>query len=156
MARGPDARRRPINTIDRMQDQSASGWLKLVGRSDWRLPDAWAIERRELLGEVRFSELHPPDPIQRGDQLVYHAVVDRRIIAVVDDEASRDPHPPEWAKQWPLIRKVRPVQRVPRVSQGPSTDGLGELADLMYQGYVPLAPSQLRIAKELLMRAGAR
>jgi hypothetical protein len=142
-----------------MQEQSVNGWLKLVGRSDWRLPDAWAIDRKELLSEVRFSELHPPDAIQRGDRLVYHAVVDRRIIAIVavtDDEASCDPHPPEWAKQWPLIRKVHPLLRVPRVSQGPSTDGLGELPDLMHQGYVPLAPSQLYIAEELLMKAGAR
>jgi hypothetical protein len=136
-----------------------TAWLKLIGTSDWRVPDAWAIERKELLGEVRVSERHPPDPVQRGDQLVYHAVGDRQIIAIVevrDDEASRDPHPPEWAKQWPLIRKVRPILRVPRVSQGPSTDDLGELPDLMHQGFVPLTREQLQTAERLLTRAGAR
>ncbi len=134
-------------------------WLKLIGTSSWRVPDAWAIERKELLSEVRFSETHPPDPIQRGDCLVYHTVGDRRIIAIVevrDDEASRDPHPPEWAKQWPLIRKVRSISRVPRVSQGPSTDSLGELPDLMHQGFVPLTPEQFQTAERLLIQAGAR
>jgi hypothetical protein len=134
-------------------------WLKLIGTSHWRVPDAWAIERKELLSEVRFSETHPPDPVQRGDHLVYHAVGDRRIIAIVevrDDEASRDPHPPEWAKQWPLIRKVRSILRVSRVSQGPSTDGLGELPDLMHQGFVPLTPGQFQTAERLLIQAGAR
>jgi hypothetical protein len=134
-------------------------WLKLIGTSNWRVPDASAIERKELLSEVRFGETHPPDPVQRGDHLVYHAVGDRRIIAIVevrDDEASRDPHPPEWAKQWPLIRKVRSILRVPRVSEGPSTDGLGELPDLMHQGFVPLKPEQFQTAQQLLIRAGAR
>lgn len=37
-------------------------WLKLIGTSSWRVPDAWAIERKELLSELRFSETHPPDP----------------------------------------------------------------------------------------------
>lgn len=136
-----------------------NGWLKLVGRSDWRLPDAWAIERKELLREVRFSETHPPDPIVRGDRLVYHAVVDCHLIAiveVVDDEATRDPHPPEWAKQWPLIRQVRPIVRVSRVSQGPATGALGDVPDLMHQGFVPLSAAQLQTAEKLLTMSGAQ
>jgi hypothetical protein len=89
---------------------------------------------------------------------VYHTVGDRRIIAIVevrDDEASRDPHPPDWAKQWPLIRTVRPTLRVARVSQGPSTNDLGELPELMHQGFVPLTSEQLQTAERLLAQAGA-
>jgi hypothetical protein len=133
-------------------------WLKLVGTVDRQLPPAWGIERKDLLHEVRFSELHPPDPISRGDRLVYHAVGHQRIVAIVealDDEASRDAHPSEWEKQWPLILRVQPLLRISRVSAAPVTSSLGELPDLTHQGFVPLTDSQLQSAERLLCDAGA-
>lgn len=86
-------------------------WLKLIGTSERNAPEAWVIERKDLLRESRFSERNPPDPISRGDRLVYHAVGWQRLIAIVevlDDEPTRDPAPSEWEKQWPLILRVRP------------------------------------------------
>jgi hypothetical protein len=134
------------------------GWLKLVGTSDWQLEDPWVAQRRDLLREVRFGELHPPDPISRGDRLVYHAVGKQRFIAVMevrDDEPVRDPQPVEWEKRWPLILHVRPLLRVSRVSDGPLTSSLGELPDRTHQGFVPLADAQLSLAERLLREHGA-
>jgi hypothetical protein len=133
------------------------GWLKLVGTSQWQLPEAWGIERKDLLREVRFSELHPPESISRRDRLVYHAVGHQRIVALVevlDDEASLDPHPSEWEKQWPLILHVRPLVRIARVSWAPPTSSLGQLPDLVHQGFVPLTDAQLQTAERLLANAG--
>jgi hypothetical protein len=133
------------------------GWLKLVGTADWKLPELWAIERRDLLREARFSELHPPDPSSRGDHLVYHAVGYQRIVAVVevlDDEPSLDPHPSEWEKKWPLILRVQPLLRISRVSAGPLSSSLGELPDRSHQGFVPLTEAQLRLAEAQLQGAG--
>lgn len=131
-------------------------WLKLVGSSDWTLSEQWTIESKDLLREIRFGTAHPPSAISRGDRLVYHAVVHQRIVAIVevlDDEARLDPTPPEWAKRWPLIRRVRPLIKVRRLSQSPPTSGLG-IFDLSYQSYVPLSPAQLQTAEELLKKAG--
>jgi hypothetical protein len=134
------------------------GWLKLVGRTDWHLPDAWVGERKDLLREVRFSEVHPPDSISRGDRLVYHAVGHQRIVAIVevaDNEPCRDPHPSEWEKQWPLILAVRPLLRVSRVSRAPASSSIPELPDRTHQGFVPLTSAQLETAEQLLRNAGA-
>ena len=134
------------------------GWLKLVGTSDWQLSETWAMERDDLVREVRFGELHPPDPISRGDRLVYHAVGTQRIVAVVevlDDEPTRDSHPVEWEKKWPLILRVRPLLRVSRVSKGPLTSSLGALPDRTHQGFVPLTDAQLGMAEDLLRGVGA-
>ena len=132
-------------------------WLKLVGTSDWQLPDAWAVERKDLLREIRFSELQPPDPISRGDRLVHHAVGHQKLVAVVevlDDEASLDPHPNEWEKQWPLILRVRPLARDTRVSLSPPTSVLGALPDLAHKGFVPLVDAQLQLAEQAIAAAG--
>jgi hypothetical protein len=134
------------------------GWLKLVGTSEWQLPDAWGIDRKDLLREVRFSELHAPDPISRGDRLVYLAVGHKKIVALVevlDDEASLDPHPSGWEKQWPLIIRVRPLARVARVSNAPATSSLGPIPDLAHMGFVPLKDAQLELAEHVLLAAGA-
>jgi hypothetical protein len=134
------------------------GWLKLVGTVERQIPEAWGIERKDLLREVRFSEVHPPDPISRGDRLVYHAVGHQRMVAVVevlDDEPTRDSSPSLWEKQWPLILNVRPLLKIGRVSRSPSTDLLGDLCNLAHQGFVPLTDRQLRQAEALLREAGA-
>jgi hypothetical protein len=85
------------------------------------------MERSDLLKEIRFGERHPPTPIRRGDHLVYHAVGDRRLIAVVEVVSDEPRHDAtvEWEKQWPLVLDVRPVHKVGRVSQGPLTSTLG-------------------------------
>ena len=87
------------------------GWLKLIGASDFIVPDNWAFERPDLLKIVRFGEAHPPTPIGRGDHLVFHAVGHQRIVAVVevlDAEAKLDPAPKEWEKRWPLMLRSKP------------------------------------------------
>lgn len=133
-------------------------WLKLIGTAERNAPDAWTIERKDLLRESRFSERNPPDPISRGDRLVYHAVGWQRLIAIVevlDDEPTRDPAPSEWEKQWPLILRVRPLIKVRRISAAPSTHVLGDLYDLAHKGFVPLTPPQLTKAEEALRGVGA-
>lgn len=133
------------------------GWLKLVGTVDNELPEPWAIERKDLLSKVRFSEIHPPDPISKGDHLVYHAVGHARMLAIVDvldDQPTVDPAPFEWEKQWPLCLRVRPLLKIGRISQCPATAMLGELY-LSHQGFVPLTDPQLAKAKKLLLASGA-
>lgn len=49
-------------------------WLKLLGKTDWKMPDAWTQERPELLRYVRFGGDQPPAEISVGDRLVYYAV----------------------------------------------------------------------------------
>ena len=135
-----------------------NAWLKLVGTVDRTLPESWAIDRKDLLREVRLSEIHPPDPIHRGDRLVYHAVGHHRIVALVevlDDEPKLDPAPTEWEKQWPLILRVRPILKVGRISKAPATNLLGELYNLAHQGFVPLTAQQFERAEPLLKQAAA-
>jgi hypothetical protein len=137
---------------------SVRGWLKLVGATDFLLPENWAFERPELLKLGRFGEVHPPTPIARGDQLVFHAVGHQRIVALVevlDDQATIDPAPQDWEKRWPLMLRVRPRVKVRRVSKAPPTAALGELPDLAHQSYVPLTVVQLKTATELLEQAAA-
>jgi hypothetical protein len=134
-------------------------WLKLVGTVDWQLDEAWTAGRGDLLREVRFSEAHPPDPISRGDRLVYHAVGDQRIVAIVevlDDDPTVDSHPVDWEKRWPLIVRVRPLLRVSRVSQAPATSVLGSVPDRAHQSFVPLTDEQLTLAEKNLQSSGAR
>lgn len=136
-----------------------TGWLKLVGRSYWQLPEVWAGDRDDLLREVRFSEVHPPDPISRGDRLVYHAVGHQRLVAVVEVVAYEplvDEHPSEWEKQWPLILPIRPLVRVSRVSKSPASNLLGDLPDRTHQGFVPLKDEQLRLAEQLIAEAATQ
>jgi hypothetical protein len=118
-------------------------WLKLVGEADWK-PEHWVLKRSDLLREIRFGERHPPNPIRLGDHLIYHAVGDARLIAVmkvISSEARYDAAR-EWEKQWPLVLDVKPVLRVGRVSRGPPTSILRLKDDLRHQSFVPLTNSQ--------------
>jgi hypothetical protein len=133
-------------------------WLKLVGKVDWQVSEHWVMERSDLLKEIRFGDRHPPTPIRRGDHLVYHAVGHQRLIAVVEvlsDEARHDATV-EWEKQWPLVLDVRPVLKIGRISQGPSTSSLGLRDDFAHQSFLPLTESQYENALRLLRAAGAR
>lgn len=135
------------------------GWLKLIGASDFIVPDKWAFERPDLLKIVRFGEAHPPAPIRRGDHLVFHAVGHQRIVAVVevlDDEAKLDPAPKEWEKRWPLMLRVKTLVKVRRVAQAPPTAALGPLPDLAHQSFLPLTPAQLESATQLITKAGSQ
>jgi len=133
-------------------------WLKLVGAADWPVGEYWVMERSDLLREIRFGERHPPTPIRRGDHLVYHAVVDRRLIGVVEvcsDEARYDTSV-EWERAWPLVLDVSVVLKVGRVSQGPSTSELDLSDAFAHQSFLPLTPAQYEHAVRLLRAAGAR
>lgn len=133
-------------------------WLKLVGTTEMPMEEHWVQKRSDLLREVRFSELHPPDHIGDDDRLVYHAVGDARMIALVKPAGKprRDPSPPPWEAQWPIVLPVRVLLKVGRVSQGPATNLLTGLPDLKHQGLVALTPDQLAQAEQLLRDAGAR
>jgi hypothetical protein len=134
------------------------GWLKLIGATDFIVPDNWAFERPDLLKIVRFGETHPPTPISRGDHLVFHAVGHQRLVAVVevlDDEAQLDPAPQEWEKRWPLMLGVKALVKVRKVSQAPPTASLGPLPDLAHQSFLPLTPAQLEAATKLITKAGS-
>jgi hypothetical protein len=134
------------------------GWLKLIGATDFIVPENWAFERPDLLKIVRFGEAHPPAPIAQGDRLVFHAVGHQRIVALVevlDDEAQLDPAPKEWEKRWPLMLRVNALVKVRKVSHAPLTAALGELPDLAHQSFVPLTAGQLETAARLLEQAAA-
>jgi len=36
-------------------------WLKLLGKADWKMPDAWTYERPQLLRYVRLGGRSTPD-----------------------------------------------------------------------------------------------
>lgn len=133
-------------------------WLKLVGKSDWKVPEHWVLERSDLLREIRFGERHPPDRIALGDHLVYHAVGDGRLIAVmrVTSAEARYDATKEWEKQWPLVLDVKPVLRVGRVSKGAPTSILQLKSDLRHQSFVPLTDVQYEAAVAALRASGAR
>lgn len=132
-------------------------WLKLVGAADWPVPEHWVAQRSDLLHEVRFGRTHPPEAIALGDHLVYHAVGDRRLIAIVEvtDAEARD-LPRTGEERWPLVRAVRPVMKIGRVSQAPSTDILNLPDDLRNQSFVKLGRPQYEQASAALRAAGAR
>ena len=66
-----------------------------------------------------------------------------RLVEVLDDDATLDPHPSEWEKQWPLILRVCPLVRVSRVSRAPASSLIGYLPDQTHQGFVRLKDEQL-------------
>jgi hypothetical protein len=115
------------------------------------------MARSDLLTQVRFSEVHAPTPISRGDHLVYHAVGDRRIIAAVEvqSEVARYDATREWERQWPLVLDVRPLLKVGRVSQSPPTDVVGVKDDFAHQSFLPLTPVHYEAALDALRAAGA-
>jgi hypothetical protein len=132
-------------------------WLKLVGAADWLVPEHWVHERSDLLTEVRFGKRHPPDGISLGDHLVYHAVVDRRLIAVVE-VLSADPRydiAKEWEKRWPFVLDIRPLLKVGRVSEGPSTDILNLADSLFHESFLRLKPETYAVALKALKASGA-
>lgn len=133
-------------------------WLKLVGTVDWPVREHWVMERSDLLRSIRFGEAHPPTPIRRGDHLVYHAVLHRRLIAIVEvvsDEARYEPGP-DWERRWPWNLDVVTVRKVGRVSQGPDTALLGLTDDFAHQSFLPLTRQQYERAVQLLAAAGGR
>lgn len=135
-----------------------ASWLKLVGTVNWRVGEHWVKERSDLLREIRFGDAHPPTPIRQGDHLAYHAVGDRRLIAVVEVRSAKARYDTsdELERPWPWILDVRVLLKVGRVSQGPSTDLLGLTDDFAYQSFLRLAPAQYEHAVQALREAGAR
>jgi hypothetical protein len=135
-----------------------ASWLKLVGTIDWPVREHWVMERSDLLEKIRFGDAHPPIPIRRGDQLVYHAVLHRRLIGIVEvrsDEPRYEPEP-DWERRWPWVLDVVPILKVGRVSQGPSTSLLDLTDDFAHQSFLPLTTNQYDRAVRLLRVVGAR
>lgn len=133
-------------------------WLKLVGKSDWPVTEHWVQERSDLLKEIRFGDRHRPTPISAGDHLVYHAVGDRRLIAVVEVRSSEARYDDalEWERQWPWVLDVRPVVKVGRVSQGPPSSVVSLTESLAHQSFARLSQQQYDAALRALKEAGAR
>jgi hypothetical protein len=122
------------------------------------MSEHWVMERSDLLKEVRFGERHPPTPIKQGDHLVYHAVGDRKLIAVVEvrsDEPRYDASL-EWERQWPFVLDVAVVLKIGRVSLGPPTSVLGMTDDFAHQSFLRLGSAQYQTAVRALRAAGAR
>lgn len=144
-----------------VSDPEETPWLtgsSSSARADWKVPEHWVHERSDLLREIRFGERHPPDSISLGDHLVYHAVGDGRLIAImtVTSSEARYDAAREWEKQWPLVLDVKPTLRVGRVSTGPPTSVLGLNDDLRHQSFVPLTDTQYDAAVAALRGSGAR
>jgi len=100
-----------------------NAWLKLLGKTDWKMPDAWTHDRKELLHRVRFGGDAPPTEIVGGDRLVYYAVGWECFFAIAE-VISGEPYEPEvtheWEAQWPWafdIKIIKPILRTvpPRV-----------------------------------------
>jgi hypothetical protein len=130
-----------------------NAWLKLLGKADWKMPDAWTHDRKELLRRVRFGGETPPLEISAGDRLVYYAVGWECFFAVVE-VISGEPYEPavthEWEAQWPWAFNIKVIKKKPRLSDSPSILALGSTADRRHQGHVPLTAAQVKKAEQAL------
>jgi hypothetical protein len=112
-------------------------WLKLLGKADWKVPDAWSHKRPELLRYVRFGGKQPPTEIAAGDSLVYYAVGWERFFAIAE-VTSGEPYEPdithEWETQWPWAVDIRIVKKALRLSDAPSILTLGSTPDRRHRG----------------------
>lgn len=128
-------------------------WLKLLGKADWKMPDAWTHERPELLRYFRLGGDRPPTEIAAGDRLVYYAVGGERFFAIAE-VISGEPYEPaithEWEAQWSWAVDIRIIQKKLRLSDSPSILILGSTPDRRHQGHVPLAVEQLEKAEQAL------
>jgi hypothetical protein len=129
-----------------------STWLKLLGKADWQMPDAWTHERPELLRYVRLGGDQPPTEIAAGDRLIYYAVGWQRFFAIA--EVTSAPYEPtvthEWEAQWPWAVDVRVTKKKNRLIDAPSILVLGSTPDRHHQGHVPLTAIQLEKAEKAL------
>lgn len=130
-----------------------NAWLKLLGKADWKMPDAWTHDRKELLRRVRFGGDTPPPEISAGDRLVYYAVGWECFFAVVE-VISGEPYEPatthEWETQWPWAFDIKVIKKKLRLSDSPSILALGSTADRRHQGHVPLTVAQVKKAEQAL------
>lgn len=128
-------------------------WLKLLGKVDWKMPDAWTHERKELLHRVRFGGDMPPTEIATGDRLVYYAVGWECFFSVVE-VISGEPYEPavthEWEAQWPWAFDIKVIKKKLRLSDSPSILALGSTPDRRHQGHVALTTAQLEKAERAL------
>jgi len=128
-------------------------WLKLLGKAEWKIPDAWTHERPELLRYIRFGGDQPPTEITAGDRLVYYAIGWERFFAVAEVISDRSYEPKvthEWEAQWPWAVDVRVLKKKLRLSEAPSVLALGPTPDRRHQGHVPLTDDQLQQAETAL------
>jgi hypothetical protein len=128
-------------------------WLKLLGKADWKMPDPWTHERKELLRCVRFGGDTPPTEIAAGDRLVYYAIGWECFFAVVE-VISDEPYEPavthEWEAQWPWAFDIKVIKKKLRLSESPSILTLGSTPDRRHQGHVALTTAQLEKAERAL------
>jgi hypothetical protein len=109
-----------------------SYFVKLLGSSDFPMPDDAFDRDPEMSYEVRFPKGSPPSDVAPGDELVYYAVGGfKRIFASarVDGPAVLNAvhSNPEVARRWPYAAPVslRPETRLDRVSAGPELAEVG-------------------------------
>jgi hypothetical protein len=136
--------------------------VKLVGSTEWPMPDdAWGI-RGDLDEEIRFPRPDPTDVVP-GDALLYYAVGGtKHVFATARVESKpviNDVHPlPGVAKKWPYAAKtlVDPSTKLKYVSSGFELDAIepGLQANVGHGvSHFPIRPDLFNKAEQMLRRA---
>jgi hypothetical protein len=101
-------------------------FVKLLGSSDWPMPDDPWDRDPEMHREVRFPAKPAPTAVARGDEFIYYAVGGTKCIfgaSRAEDKPVINQHHsnPEVARRWPYAAPVelRKSACVPRLSIAP-------------------------------------
>jgi hypothetical protein len=107
-------------------------FVKLLGASDWPMPDDPWDRDLEKHTEVRFPAKPLPSDISRGDELIYYAVGGTKCIfgaSRVDGvpEINQYHSNPEVARRWPYAAPIelRKTACVPRLGFAPLLASVG-------------------------------
>lgn len=107
-------------------------FVKLLGSSEWPMPDDPWDRDPEMHNEVRFPAPEPTD-VARGDEFIYYAVGGTKCIfgsSRADDKpAINQQHSnPEVARRWPYAAPIELRKRacVPRLSVAPLLEAVDQ------------------------------
>jgi hypothetical protein len=141
----------------------ANAWLKMIGSSDWGVPQHPWRDIDGLDERTRFPrDQFPGGVIGRGDLLVLYAVGGWKSIfgiVEVDGEPERDVpgDGPEVARRWPhAVKVIRTPDYIEDLANAPSLFVISRrLADEIHQGvsHIRMTVAELDVARAAIRRA---
>ena len=131
-----------------------TAWLKLVGATDYPMPDPWLVGRDDLNDEVGFATRAS---VEIGEELVLYAIPQRRIIAIAEVLS----HPVFGSKEerWPWRSRIRlklaiaDFARAPNLTDVQEPNGRDLSKSVQRRSHMALNWNELQRARSALEKA---